>query len=776
MSGVSITVDPAWPWSVVGTPVLAVLAGVLVLLTLWTYSGVREATWRRVLAVLCLRLGALLVALTVILRPSLAQPEEDSAIPSRLLVAVDYSESMQFTDALHSLSRWDYLLRILQSSRVQEAFRRLADQKIEVVYYQAAADLKKLDPAGKPDGKRTDIGLWLQSLFDKHAKDTYLRGLLLFTDGADNGPQAPATTLDRAGYWRRLSPIHTFAIGRPTTNSRQRDVAWDQEKIIVDPSPVGMKAKMTVKAYLNAPGFENAAVNVSMFIQGAGPDSAKQLVPAQRVILRKSQGNEVAFSTDAPAVVGEYRVTLKAEVLPGEVAALNNEVSTYITVTKEGLSILWVDRKRAFEPVFAIRYGLAPDPRFRVYQAEPPDPNRPAEDWYGLDKQHYDVIVIGDVSAERFAGKDANVFRKINQLVRTKGVGLFMLGGYDTFGNEDWPTLGKDVADLLPVKTDQRGQIDEPARMLPTEAGRKYLLRVHDDEKKNLDIWNRVFEPLEGMTRFGKPSDTAIVFATREGKEPILVGANVANGRTLAFAGDTTWQSWRRSPEALEPYARFWRQAMLWLAKREEADTSAWIALDRRRLPAGDRVGFTVGLKDKTGNPVSKAKFTVKVVGPNKEESEVPTGPESERERGYFWKTALPGEYEVTVKAIDQADKESKVETGKARFLVYAEDLENLRPAADYELLTKIAQASGGKFHLADETKLVQFLENLQASESPLHKPRMNLWPDWRRTPASDTVGDQVATLWSSAALLCFLLFTACLCTEWFLRRKWGMV
>ena len=36
-----------------------------------------------------------------------------------------------------------------------------------------------------------------------------------------------------------------------------------------------------------------------------------------------------------------------------------------------------------------------------------------------------------------------------------------------------------------------------------------------------------------------------------------------------------------------------------------------------------------------------------------------------------------------------------------ARFLAYAEDLENLRPAADHDFLARLASAGGGSFHLA---------------------------------------------------------------------------
>ena len=55
-------------------------------------------------------------------------------------------------------------------------------------------------------------------------------------------------------------------------------------------------------------------------------------------------------------------------------------------------------------------------------------------------------------------------------------------------------------------------------------------------------------------------------------------------------------------------------------------------------------------------------------------------------------------------------------------------------------------------------------------------QPKSNVWPDWRRNPASSSVADQVQTLWNSSALICLLAFVMLLCLEWFLRRKWGMV
>src|SRR5437588_6173306 len=90
-----LTIDPAWPWSTsgLGRVGLLVVAAVLVGLTVWTYRGVRNATRRRVMALIGIRLCALLLACVAVLRPSFAF-QEDQHLPSLLLFATDSSESM----------------------------------------------------------------------------------------------------------------------------------------------------------------------------------------------------------------------------------------------------------------------------------------------------------------------------------------------------------------------------------------------------------------------------------------------------------------------------------------------------------------------------------------------------------------------------------------------------------------------------------------------------------------------------------------------------------
>ncbi|HWY85602.1 MAG TPA: glutamine amidotransferase, partial [Gemmataceae bacterium] len=626
-------------------------------------------------------------------------------------------------------------------------------------------------------------GTWLHEMGQRHGTESNLRGLILLSDGADNG--TTFATLEQAALLRGICPIFPFGLGRPTTTSKSNDI--ELTDIRVEPDPIPVKGKIKVTGYVNAPGFENSSVGVSLWIQETGAKEPR-LAAAAKHVLKKTQGNEVVVTCDAPETAGEIKITLKIPPLDGEVSVLNNEISTYATVTKEGVSILWVEGRKRLESVFAIRHALRKDIRFRPYFIELVNDTRPGPevaDWFDLDKRHYDVIVIGDITAKRLGGGDPDVFSKIRAMVEDRGTGLLMMGGYQTLGGEDsdWETNAAPLAAILPVTVGrEHGQSAARVRMLPTQDGLDYLLRL--DDKNDDAIWNKIFDPLEGFNNLGdvrkeKPDST--VFARGEAdNEPLLVGATRGKGRVLVFAGDTTWMAWRRTPEALPAYERFWKQMMLYLAHQENMDGAVQITLDKRRVAAGSsqRLAFTLKARGKNGLDVKNPRFSVTVTSPGKEKTEVPVALDGGEYRGYFQKTNVAGDYrlEASVQGKDAEGNELSTQPSVAHFLGFAQDREMLRPAADHEFLTRIAGASGGQFALADERKLAGVLEELLSQRDAVPRARIELWPDWRRHPPSDALGDQISTLWNSTALPCFLAFVTLLCSEWYLRRRWGLV
>jgi hypothetical protein len=316
--------------------------------------------------------------------------------------------------------------------------------------------------------------------------------------------------------------------------------------------------------------------------------------------------------------------------------------------------------------------------------------------------------------------------------------------------------------------------------MVPTLRGlRHYVLRLADKEADNATLWSKL-PKLDGMTRLGKAKLGAEVWAvsSRGEEEPVLVGQlHFGKGRTMAFAGDTTHRWWR--PEFQEAGFRFWKQVVLWLAKRDEAEGSVVVLPDIRRLPAGGKLGFSVKLRGKGGVdvPEKDAHFDVTVVNPQQVETKVLTAREHGEERGTFWKTDAPGEYVLLVKGwgtdVDGKPLEN-LPPARARFVVYQDDAEMARQAADHEFLNKLAGAGGGKFHPADDLR--QFLKELGSMPLPQNKPKAKVWPEWRRNPPSKAFPDQLGALVGSGIMLSFMLFVTLLCLEWFFRRHWGLV
>ena len=267
-----LTTDPAWPWSLPGwgLPALLGVAAFLAVVTIWTYLGVRGASFRRVLLVLILRLLALLIAFILVLRPSLATEEEEDTIPSRLFVLLDYSESMKITDDFNGLARWDNARRILKAEAVQEALKKLQAEKVEIVYLMGAEDLRRYEPDALPTGKRTDMGTWLHEFLQRHGREPNSRGLILLGDGADNGSKH--ATRKMAELIRSSCPIYTFGLGKTNTTTKQNDI--DLKDIHVDTDPVPVKTRMTIRVFVNAPGFENQNVDVGLYIQEQGAKGA----------------------------------------------------------------------------------------------------------------------------------------------------------------------------------------------------------------------------------------------------------------------------------------------------------------------------------------------------------------------------------------------------------------------------------------------------------------------------------------------------------------------
>src|SRR6185295_2149959 len=124
---------------------------------------------------------------------------------------------------------------------------------------------------------------------------------------------------------------------------------------------------------------------------------------------------------------------------------------------------------------------------------------------------------------------------------------------------------------------------------------------------------------------------------------------------TAALAVDSTWH-WQMEGFG-ELHRRFWRQFVLWLAKKDEtAGERVWVRLDQRRYQQGSRVDFTLGADDPQGDPLADASFEVSIEKPDQTVETVRPSRRGKTATGSFSSTATPGDYRIVVSARNEGE------------------------------------------------------------------------------------------------------------------------
>jgi hypothetical protein len=791
---------PAWPVGVIGLVAIAVVA-----MTLWAYLRHPQATRGRVLTVLALRLLALLIGLLTAIRPSLGV-QEDPKLPSTLLVGIDLSETMSVADEVNSRTRIEAARAALEKCQptIDEL---LAEQNVTVKFYafgpgDFSEATNQYDPQAPASAKKSDYGRYLTATRERWRTERFVRGHLLIGDGADNGTSVNALT--EAGQWRSIAPLHTVAVGRTESQSNARDVSV--AAIACEPEPVPIKTDLTVKAVINQAGFAGATVRAVLSIdEGEGFVERK----IEKVKLDKGIGNEVVFKVKAPGKPGEVKikVDVPVEQVPGDVAPPNNSRQTYLTVTKEGVRILYVDRWR--NEMTRLSDAWRSDKRIdvkRVFRQDDSPATAQERADFDFENNAYDAIVIGNISAKQLRAIDPKLPEAIREQVIKRGTGLLFLGGEATLAG----TPGRSYADgwsgtaleeIMPVNlggpvTAGMNQADNATakfQVVPTAEGRRhYLMSIAENPADSAKLWDQISATdsvtrLPGLSKVGKAKATATVLAyassdrlpVRPGQPdydlPVLLAyhqiGDANRGRVAVFTGQDSlaWDGLniRTSKDGIKLTNRFWKQMVLWLAHQEEDDGSAYARPQFRELPAGGQQLVRVGLRGTGGAEVKGATFDVKVIAPGQSADQgqtVPAAADGSGQSQVAFKAATAGEYTVMVKAVGKDARGADVNgEAQTRFFAYPDvSDEMLRTAADHEYLKSLAVNGGGQFYRLDD--LPQFFKDLKGQPLANAKPKPRYLPDWRRNQAKGFLH-----VW-------LVLFVLIVGIEWGLRRWWGMV
>jgi uncharacterized membrane protein len=756
-----------------GYAFVAIVAAILLVLLARVGPRHIEVPFGRRLALKMLRLTAILLLLVAMLRPTFqftrTTPEE-----ATLLVLADRSRSMQVEDSLDNRSRYDAMKLVLGEAAGD--FEKL-EENWNVHAYSFAETLEsvpvksgRLELAEAPTGEQSPLGAALEELLEREG-DQRLRGVLVLSDGAQRAvpPLDAAPQLVARQYAAEAIPLYTFYFGQPGSSDRA-DLAI--EDLLVS-GTVFANAPMRVSGQLHAQGYANRSAKVQLLWEQVAEDGTREMQvvdTVQQDIVTGDSRTPISLGY-TPTVPGEYKVTLRAESPEGELVTTNNESSTFVTVREGGIKVLYLYGASEIGGGAGVEQAFIP----RIIDESPDvqisrklfNYRRPLEDLRReLQPGSYDVVILSNVDKDAM---NAESWRALADMVRS-GTGLMMGGGFHSFGPGGFQNTP--LATVLPVELGlaERQNFREPLRKDVHVEG---PLKMHPagDVGKSHPIMQIVpnappgsgwgdLPALDGANRIPrnslKPNSQVVAETNDAARHPLLVVGQAGNGRTLAFAGDTTWR-WQMEGHRDE-LRRFWRQVVLWLARKDDQPAGrVWIDLASRRVSRGGRLDIELGATPgDNDDPDAAIEFDAKITLPDGTQQPLVTvATDTGRRAGTFTITDQPGDYlaQVTAK-IDGKE----IGTATARFLVPNQDLELDRPGAEPAMLAglaKLTEAAGGQSFAPEE--LPALVRKLAKEEPELKTEVIERRTYWDKWPF-------------------LLLFVSVLGVEWFLRKRWGLV
>jgi hypothetical protein len=743
------------------TLVIAVAVAMVLLLFIFG-AGKDRLTRKKRAGLVALRLVVIAMVILAMLRPTLIYMETKKQ-PATLVVMADDSRSMTVPDMSSGKTRFAALEQALTDATPSLA--KLA-KDFEVKAYSFDAEPRPLSVEnGKialpkmPDGKQTSLGNSLDDVLRQEATVKRLLGVVLLSDGSqrtypprDLSPQTAAARLKNLGF-----PLYTFTFGQSRGLGQAQDVAV---KDLLANSTVFVKNPISISGQVRVDGFVNRDVTVQVLFETS---PGKMEVVAEQKVKATQDGQLLPVQMEyVPETPGEFKLTLKAVTQQGELVTTNNELSTFVNVNKGGLNALYLEGTYRVELKF-IRRALDASQDIHVDYKRLDAKDKPGDLKDLFKPGKYDVYILGDIDSSVFSKDElADLAAAVD-----RGAGLMMIGGQHNFGMGGYADTP--LAKVLPVGMDRldRLRTDEPIRkdqywpgplkMQPTVPGQlHYSLRLAQGQDANMATWDKL-PPLASAVKFRDIRKGAVVLADAGEGKPLLVSWSSGDGRVMAFAADSTWH-WPMRGVDIEhsfdaEHKRFWRQIVLWLAKKDDSqEGSVWVKLEQRRFAPGQRVEFSTGARDTAGEPLKDGEFKAEMVLPDGNRRPISLVKQEDHLTGSFRDSQMAGDYSIEVKV---SQKGQDYGSTRSRFTVFQQDLELDNASADAETMKSLAAMTGGQ-SLAPE-QLPELIKQLTEQTSQFEiqqETKTTFWDTWP-----------------------FFLFLVTLLTiEWYLRKRWGLV
>ncbi len=752
-------------------PLWAVILGLAIaaIVTVYAYRSLkRPIGWRLRSLLIALRIVAISVLFFCLVEPVLLE-QMDITPPMNLAILTDTSRSMELQDVELNgepstrLALANHLLFDPSSE-----FLPNLNKRFETHLYRFDEQSQRVSEPLNPleiQGDLTDISASIQSVA-REWRGQPTAGVALITDGAHNASPFP---LDEVAQLR--IPVYAVGIGSP-----QPPKDLKISRIEVNPV-VYAEHEAPVRVTIQSNGYSGNQVRLSLR-RAEDSEGAGNVIDATSVTLTDDSSQVVEF-TLTPESEGSFQYIASLPTLDGELSSKNNEKVFLLRVVKAKLRVLYVDGRPRWEYAF-LKRALERDPdidstclilsgkgqrQLRDTRLSETNGYYPQSGESGELRQFpnalrelmiYDVVIVGDISSNTL---NAVQQAAVVDYVEKHRKAVIFLGGARSLGIDG--LVKTPLAGLLPVVLPSNGSIvrNEDFSLELSRSGLYHpVTRLANTRANNEAIW-RDLPPLSrwfgGLQLRGGATELAIYRQNESSQpKPIVIFQRSGLGKSLLIAAEGVWNwgfgVWSFKTED-DTYSRFWAQAIRWMATRGEGKQIS-VMTDLPVYAVGDSVAITVFAYDESYQPLNGAAIGVEVLPPSGQPFQLHARPDSESAGAYAARFNADSQGSYHIKA---SGRHGDVAIGEDSTEIFAQlqlaELEN--PQLDESLLRQLAAETGGAY-----------LPFAEASALPAKI-------DAQQRPVFAT---EERDLWDTPLVL--ICVVALLGTEWFLRKRKGLV
>jgi len=670
------------------------IAGVALLAALLTYrrvGGTNSVRDRLVLG--ALRGAALLLVVACLFRPMLLI---SSPVPQRNFVGVlvDDSRSMQIADGGRQ-TRADIVRGALGPDSALLAALR---ERFQVRLFRFGASLDRIERVTSLgfDGVETRLGDAIAQA-RQELDAVPLSGLVVLTDGADNGSSAmdPELMALRA----RAVPVFTVGIG---DDRFARDAEVERVEL---PRQVLVGSSFMATVLVRQRGL--AGARVPLIVEDDG-----RVIAREEITLGPDGASLPVRIPVTVADAGARSLRFHVPLQQGEHVAQNNERRALLDVRRRREKVLYVEGEPRYEVRF-IREAVEADSNLQLVVLQRTAQEKylrlnvdgPAELAGGFPRSRaelfrYRAIVLGSIEASAFTQEQ---LRMLADFVSVRGGGILFLGGRSAYAEGGFS--GTPLSDIYPVYVDGDAVPDSLTPFFElttrlTPAGNTHPVTQAARRRERGDSSPILRVPVSSVNRVARLKPGAITLlegTSGRYRQPVLAYQRFGRGLAVAMPIQDSFRWYMDASVPVEDatYRTLWRQLLRWITSDTPDQLKVTTSVDRVR--PGGSVTVRAELADSSFVRRNDARLTARVIAPGGAVRELPLE----------WVVDRDGEYQASLAPDEPGTHTVVVSVGagsghvadSAFFAVADLGAEFYGAEMRRPLLQRIAQETGGKFY-----------------------------------------------------------------------------